>query len=491
MHRSIRYQQSPNYQQLYKSDVGQSQLQYNGDLVLADEEENDTTLLDGIIKSLNYRLSNERTWETELYAPHIFPQTHPSQILSKNDPPVAVRLLQHTMKTVVRIPEMRLPYTSYPPIVSNVDKRLTDGIETAPPWLIPIKEGKVINDIVYAVNDRCLWDSMGGRLRKEVREQLAGYNLFPDSDYMLPYLLIEDKRQGNSPGYAVAYVTLIAASILHQRLKLRAFGNMHTMLSCPELIVHCMVMVGSNARYIRVGLRGPSKTHVVGTDELYFVRYRAEIRGVFDLTRCRPRNQFKSLLRMIHAFGIGSHHEMQRLEVENALETINSAADGLDNGVDMESIMNVDSAFHCVPVEGQEGEYALQHTDITMNGHRGDGLEPDLPPLMDYLDPSDADTRNLLLPMDDSESSKADTREKPAKPAAKNKAPAKKRKAPAKKRKAPVKEKKEPTKGRSTSSRKRGIEAEVDEEEQGETEEVTQEKERASKRTKPHVNYKE
>src|SRR5206468_1456636 len=144
------------------------------------------------------------------------------------------------------------------------------------------------------------------------------------------------------------------------------------------------------------------------------------------------RNQFKSLLRMIHAFGIGSHHETQKLEVRNAVETLISAEEGFGNNADIESIMSVDTAFHCVPVEGQEGEYVLRHTDMTMNGRRGDGLEPDLPPPMDEPDSSNADTRNLLPSMDDSESSEADTRKKPAKPAAKNKAPAKKRKAPAK-----------------------------------------------------------
>ena len=163
--------------------MGQSQLQYDGDLVLADEEENNTTSLDRITRSLNYRLPNELTWETELYAPHIFPQTGHLQIPSENDPPVAVRLLQHTMKTVVQIPRMQLAYTAYPPIVSNTDRRLTDGIETTPPWLTPTKEGKLINDIVYAVNDHCFWTSIiGGHAREQVRANLAGYKLFPDSD---------------------------------------------------------------------------------------------------------------------------------------------------------------------------------------------------------------------------------------------------------------------------------------------------------------------
>jgi len=381
----------------------QSQLQYNGDLVLADEEENNATSLDGIIRSLNHRLPNERTWETELYASHIFPQTSHLQILSGDDPPVAVRLLQHTMKTVMQIPEMPLPYTCYPPIVSKADRRLTHGIETTPPWLIPIKEGKVINDIVYAVNDHCFWTRIiGGGVREQVRAELAGYKLFPDSDHMLPYLLIEDKRHGDSPDFAKAYVILIAASILHQRLKLRALGNMHTTLSCPELIVHCMVMVGSHAHYIRVGLRGPSKSDAAGADELLFVRYHGEARGIFDLKRYRQRNQFKNLLRMIHAFGIGSHHETQKLEVENAVETINSVGDGFDINVDMESIMSVDTAFHCVPVEGQEGEYVLQYTDITMNGKRDDGLEPDLLSAMDDCHSSNPDTRNLPSSVDDS-----------------------------------------------------------------------------------------
>ena len=485
MHRSIRYQQIPKARWLYKSDVEQSQLQYDGDLVFADEEENNATLLDGITHSLNYRLPNERTWETELYAPHIFPQTGHLQILSGNDPPVAVRLLQHTMKTVMKIPGTQLLYTSYPPIVCNVDRRLTDDIGTSPPWLTPVKEGKVINDIAYAVNDHYFWTSItGASVRQRVRAEMAGYKLFPDSDHMLPYLLIEDKRQGNRPDYGTAYIILTAACILHQRLKLRAFGNMHTTLSCPELIVHCMVMVGSNAHYIRVGLQGPSKTHAAAKDEFCFVRYQGEVRGVFDLSRYKARNQFKSLLRMIHAFGIGSHHEMQKLEIRNALETLNSAEDGLDNNVDMDSIMSVDTAFHCVPVEGQKGEYTLQHTDMTMNGQRGDDLEPDLPPPMDDLGSSDVDTRNLLSTMNDSESSEADTRGKPAKPAAKNKALAKKRKAPAN-------EKKESGKERLTSSRKRRVEAEVDEEERGETEKVTQEKTRTSKRAKQRVDYKE
>lgn len=46
-------------------------------------------------------------------------------------------------------------YASFPPTVSAVDRRLTqDIVDTPPPWIIPIKEGKVVNDIVYAVNDR-------------------------------------------------------------------------------------------------------------------------------------------------------------------------------------------------------------------------------------------------------------------------------------------------------------------------------------------------
>jgi hypothetical protein len=449
--------------------------------VLADEEESNTTLLDLIIDSLGHRLPNERTWETELYAPHIFPQTSHLQIPSANDPPVVLRLIQHTMKTVIPISGMRLPYTSYPPIISNADRRLTDGLEITPPWLTPIKEGKVINDITYAVNHPRFWTSIRGRdTREQVRAQLAGYKLFPDSDYMLPYLLIEVKRQGNNPDYAKAYVVLIAACILHQRLKLRALGKMHTTVSCPELIVHCMVMAGSRAHYIRVRLRAPSETRDVSADELRFVRYHAETRGTFNLTRYTSRNQLKSLLRMIHAFGIGSHHETQKLEVKNAVEALIPPG----NGADRESIMSVDTAFHCVPIEGQKGEYVLRHTDMSMNGGKGDGLEPDLPPPMDEFGSSEADTRNLLLSMDDSKSSEADTRKKPAKPAAKNKAPAKKKKAPAK-------EKKEPAKGRPTSSRKRKIEARVDEEEQGETEEVTQEKEPTSKRARRHVNYKE
>jgi hypothetical protein len=39
-------------------------------------------------------------------------------------------------------------------------------------------------------------------VRKQVRADLARYNLFPDSDHMLPYLLIENKRYDNSPDYA-------------------------------------------------------------------------------------------------------------------------------------------------------------------------------------------------------------------------------------------------------------------------------------------------
>jgi hypothetical protein len=404
MHRSIRYRPTSKHQQLYKSDVEQSQLQYNGDLVLADEDETNATFLDGIIRSLNHRLPNERTWETELYAPYIFPQTGHPQIPEEDNSPAAVRLLQHTMKTVVREPGMQIPYTSHPPIVSNVDRRLTDRVETAPPWLTPIKEGKVINDIVYAVNDHCFWRStIGGEVRDDVRAKLAGYKLFPDSDHMLPYLLIEDKQHGNSLEYATAYVILIAASILHQRLKLRALGNLRTTLSCPELIVHCIVMVGSKAYYIRVGLRGPAKTDAAGTGELHYVRYQGKSRGYFNLMRYNPRNQFKSLLRMIHAFGFGSHHEVQKLEVKNAVDTLNSVEDGFDSGVDMESIMSVDTAFHCVPVEGQEGEYALQHTDITMNSRKGDDLEPDLPSPVDYADPSDVDMWILPSSTNDSE----------------------------------------------------------------------------------------
>jgi hypothetical protein len=125
----------------------------------------------------------------------------------------------------------------------------------------------------------------------------------------------------------------------------------------------------------------------------------------------------------------------------------------------------------------------LQHTDMTMNG-RGDGLEPDLPLPMDDFDSSNADTRNLLSPMNDSKYTKADTRGKPARPAAKNTDLAKKGKAAAK-------ENKETSKGGLTSSRKRRVETEADEEERGETEEMTQEKTRVSERTKRDADYKE
>jgi hypothetical protein len=464
--------------------VAQNKLPYHGDLVLADEEEDNTASLDGIIRSLNYRLPNERTWEAELYTLHIFLQTGHLQIPSGDDPPVAVRLLQHPMKVVVQLPGMPAPYTCYPPIVSDVDRRLTDGIGTATPWLGSIQEGKVINDIVYAVHDPCLWTSIiGGHVREQVRAKLAGYNLFPDSNHMLPYLLIEDKRQGEGPGYATAYIILIAASILHQRLKLRALGNMQTTVSCPELVVHCMVMVGSDAHYIRVGLRGPSKAHAAGTDELVFVRYHCELRGVFDLSLYQSRNQFKSLLRMIHTFGIGSHHEIQKLEVKNAIKALNSATYDSGAEANMDSIMSVDTAFHCVPIEGEEGEYALQHTDDTRNGRIGDDLEPKLS-LMDDPDSSNANTRNLLLPTDDPESSIAGTTKNPAKPATKNKG------------KAPAKEKKKLAKGMPTSSRVRKIDAIVDEEEEEEktkevTQKVAQKKVRASKRLKTQAAHKE
>ena len=356
----------------------QGKLQYNGDLVLADEEENNTTSLDKIILRLHRRLSNEITWETELYNQYFFLQTSHLEILSGDDPPVAERLLQHIMKTVAKIPKEELLYTCFPPIVSKMDKRISDGIETAPEWLNPIKEGVVINDIVYAVNDPGFWTNVIATTPREVvRAQLVGYNLFSDSDFMLPYLLVEDKRHGGGSEYAKAYLTLIAASILHQRLKLRAIGKMNTKLSCPELIVHYIVMVGSEAEYIRVGLRGPQKDRPAGKDDLYFVRYYAEVRGVFQLTRWKSRNQFKSLLRMIHAFGIGSHHEMQKLEVQNAVETWKSVIDGNGNNANINSIKSVDTAFHCVPIEGQKGEYSLQYTDITVNCQKRDDLVPD------------------------------------------------------------------------------------------------------------------
>lgn len=79
------------------------------------------------------------------------------------------------------------------------------------------------------------------------------------------------------------------------------------------------------------------------------------------------RNQFKSLLRMIHASGKGSHHEMQKHKVGNALEALDGKADDFD-AVDSgptrtEIIMSVDTAFHCVPLErlekGNEGDASL------------------------------------------------------------------------------------------------------------------------------------
>jgi hypothetical protein len=153
---------------------------------------------------------------------------------------------------------------------------------------------------------------------------------------------------------------------------------------------------------------------------------------------------------MIYALGIGPHHRMQKLAVENALETLNSIQTSSDN----------DSYV----VEGQKGEYALQHTDIIPNSWKGDGLQPNLPPPMDDFDTSNPDTRNLLS---------ADTKGIPTMPAAKKKAPAEKLKAPVKKN--------EPANGRPTGSRRRNVEAMVDGGggEERELKKVVQEKVRA------------
>jgi hypothetical protein len=79
------------------------------------------------------------------YYPYLFQQTCDVSIGSMDDPPDAIRLLEHPMKIIVRIPGILLPYTAYPPIVSNIDRRLTDGAGASPPRLSPIKQGKVID----------------------------------------------------------------------------------------------------------------------------------------------------------------------------------------------------------------------------------------------------------------------------------------------------------------------------------------------------------
>lgn len=377
--------------------------------MLEDEDEGSAGTLDRVIRSLKHRIPNERTWEAELYYPHFCPQTCETPVGSASDPPTAIRLLQHPMKTILRVPDMSSPYyASFPPIVSAVDRRLTeDNANTPPPWIIPIKEGKVVNDIVYAVNDRFFWTNiLNGEWRELVRAKLAGYNLFADSDDMLPYLLVEDKRHeglnNNGLDYAKAYLILIAASLLHQRLKLRALGKMHTTLKTPGLVVHCIAMAGTEAHYLRVGLRGPASTLPDSTD-MYFVRYEGEVRGVFNLMQWKQRNYFKSLLRTIHAFGSGIHHNTQKEEVVNALSTLNAEANDFESilstsGVTRsKTIMSNNTAFHCVPTPENGGDYILQYTDMTINSQADDGLDAS----EGLLDPndqnnSDAGTRDLV-----------------------------------------------------------------------------------------------
>ena len=176
--------------------------------------------------------------------------------------------------------------------------------------------------------------SFGARHRTWKRESASeGYKFFADSDDMLPYLIIEDKRYTDikeadvRKDYATAYLVLTATCLLHQRLKLRAIGGIDTPLPCPEMVVHCLAMVGPDAYYIRVGIRGPLQARGKKTN-LHFVRYEGETRGEFNLLRKAHRNHLKGLLRKIHAWGMGPNHKIQKEEVVNALRVFNVDADG-------------------------------------------------------------------------------------------------------------------------------------------------------------------
>lgn len=92
-------------------------------------------------------------------------------------PPSDTRLFQYLMKTILRLPGSFLPHcASLPPIVSAVDRRLAQESSNDPPlWIIPIKEGKVVNDIVYAMDDHSFWANISSiERRNRLRARLPG-----------------------------------------------------------------------------------------------------------------------------------------------------------------------------------------------------------------------------------------------------------------------------------------------------------------------------
>jgi hypothetical protein len=76
---------------------------------------------------------------------------------------------------------------------------------------------------------------------------------------MLPYHFVESEcheyLNTDSLDYPKVYLILIAASLLHQHLKLRAIGKMRNTLTTQGLVDHCIAMAGSGAHYLRVRLR--------------------------------------------------------------------------------------------------------------------------------------------------------------------------------------------------------------------------------------------
>lgn len=283
-----------------------------GLLPMSPEDEHNSIQLDKVIKGLSLRAANEHEWAADFYELYLFRQSLDLTEALAGTGKVIIRQLQYLFRMEDKLDDGRI-VKAFPPVTSEKDRKLSDPELQRSTESIELQGQYNVLDATFSVLD--------GKIREELPEirSLPGYQFLSGAQAMLPYLLIEYKKEqslrttGTTSGYARSYLTLLASCILYQRLKLRNLAGLSTILPCEDMIIHCIVVAGPVATYFKVGLR-PPKEDSLGSSRS-FVRYNAWCHMTFTLRSFHSRNEFLELLGRLHHWGWTTHHEKQREEL--------------------------------------------------------------------------------------------------------------------------------------------------------------------------------
>lgn len=341
---------------------------------LLSEDEKESQQLDNVVQFLSARNAKQCDWESELYKLHFFPQS-PKAFDAWSGVGVSVyRQIQQAF-LFESITQEGDKIKAYPPLCAMKERKLSDSEIQQSMEYIELCANFNILAASFSIIDASFSTSFGDI------QDLPGYQFFDKPTAMLPYLLIENKREqpitpvNTITGFARSNLIFIAASLLHQRLKLRHLGKLQTRLPSNELVVHCITMCGPEAHYLKVGLRAPAE--YTSISDRNFVRYDAALMETFKLRYCLERNRFRDLLNHIHSWALDTHHPAQKEELSKAHSALPQLSkDKMSALSRIEMTRNERAIFVCKNII-KEGEQTACDIEMSMVEDTKDMLEED------------------------------------------------------------------------------------------------------------------